>query len=71
MMSLGDRREKIFLDDVDRHDFVKTLAEACQKTGGQVHACCLMPNHYLWHEEPAERILKWLSDNHLRAGDNH
>src|SRR5882672_7372440 len=46
VMSRGDRREKIFLDDVDRHDFIKTLAEACQKTGWQVHAYCLMSNHY-------------------------
>ena len=30
---LGNRREDIFLDDVDRHDFIKTLAEACQKAG--------------------------------------
>jgi len=33
IMSHGDRREKIFLDDVDRQDFLKTLAETCQKTG--------------------------------------
>jgi len=46
LMSRGNRRDKIFLDDVDRHDFIKTLAEACQKTGWQVHAYCLMPNHY-------------------------
>jgi REP element-mobilizing transposase RayT len=46
VMSRGDQREDIFLDDVDRHDFVKTLAEACQKTGWQVHAYCLMRNHY-------------------------
>lgn len=46
VMCRGDRREKIFLDDVDRQDFLKTLAEACQKTGWQVHAYCLMPNHY-------------------------
>ena len=26
VMSRGDRREKIFLDDVDRQDFIKTLA---------------------------------------------
>jgi putative transposase len=45
-MSRGNRRGKIFLDDVDRQDFLKTLAEACQKTGWQVHAYCLMPNHY-------------------------
>jgi hypothetical protein len=34
-----------YLDDVDRHDFLKTLAEACQKTDWQVHAYCLMSNH--------------------------
>jgi len=45
-MSRGDRCENIFLDDVDRQDFVKTLAEACQKAGWQVHAYCLMRNHY-------------------------
>ena len=28
--SRGDRREDIFLDDVDRQDFLQTLAEACQ-----------------------------------------
>jgi REP element-mobilizing transposase RayT len=46
VMSRGDRRERIFLDDVDRQDFIKTLAEACQKTAWRVHAYCLMPNHY-------------------------
>ena len=46
VMNRGDRRENIFVDDVDRQDFVKTLAEACAKTGWQVHAWCLMPNHF-------------------------
>jgi REP element-mobilizing transposase RayT len=45
-MSRGNRREDIFLDDVDRHDFLEILAEACQKTGWQVHAFCLMSDHY-------------------------
>ena len=36
-MSRGDRRDDIYLDDVDRHDFLKTLAEDCEKTGCQVH----------------------------------
>jgi hypothetical protein len=31
----GDRRENSFLGDVDWQDFVKSLAEACQKTGWQ------------------------------------
>ncbi len=46
VMSRGNRRQEIFLDDVDRQDFLKTLAEACQKTGWQVHAYCMMSNHY-------------------------
>jgi putative transposase len=46
VMGRGDRREDIYLDDVDRQDFLKTLAEACQKTDWQVHAYCLMRNHF-------------------------
>ena len=46
VMSRGDRQERIFLDDIDRQDFIKTLAEACQKTDWQVHAYCLMSNHF-------------------------
>ena len=46
VLSRGDRREDIFLDDVARQDFLKTLAEACQKTDWQVHAYCLMRKHY-------------------------
>ena len=40
VMSRGDSRESIFLDDVDRQDFLKTLAETCQKTGFEIHAKC-------------------------------
>ena len=58
VLSRGDRREEIFLDDVDRQDFLKTLAEAGQKTGWQVHAYCLMRNHFhLVMEMKAERII--------------
>jgi REP element-mobilizing transposase RayT len=46
VMSRGDRREDIFLDDVDRQDFLRTLAETSQKTGFEVHAYCLMRNHF-------------------------
>jgi len=45
-LSRGDRREEIYDDDVDRQDFLKTLAETCQKTDWQVHAFCLMSNHF-------------------------
>ena len=37
VMSRGNRRADIFLDDVDRQDFLRTLAEACLKADFQVH----------------------------------
>ncbi len=62
-MSRGDRREAIFKDDLDRECFVGTLAEACEKTGWQVHAYCLMANHFhLVVETPRGNLvagMKW------------
>jgi putative transposase len=46
IMNRGDRREAIFRDDGDRLLFLETLAQACQKTDWQVHAWCLMSNHF-------------------------
>ncbi|MDA1275100.1 MAG: hypothetical protein O2960_13790 [Verrucomicrobia bacterium] len=37
-MSRGDRRENIFHDEMDRQDFLETLAEACLKVDFQVRA---------------------------------
>jgi putative transposase len=46
VMSRGDRREPVFRDDDDREAFFSTLQEACCKTRWQVHALCLMNNHF-------------------------
>ena len=46
VMNRGVRREPIFKDEADRQCFVETLAEVCAKTGWQVHAYILMPNHF-------------------------
>jgi hypothetical protein len=46
VMNRGDRREPIYADDQDRLLFLDTLAEACEKTDWQVHAWCLMSNHF-------------------------
>jgi REP element-mobilizing transposase RayT len=75
-MSRGDRREDVFLDDVDRQDFIKTLAEACQKTGWQVHAYCLMRNHYhLVLETPNANLvagMAWLQSTYtIRLNHRH
>jgi REP element-mobilizing transposase RayT len=76
LMCRGDRREAIFLDDIDRHDFIKTLAEACQKTGWQTHAYCLMPNHYhLVVETPNANLvagMAWLQSTYtIRLNHRH
>ena len=64
VMSRGDRREEIFRDDADRQRFLATLGEACAKTGWQVHALCLMPDHFhLVVETPQANLvagMKWL-----------
>ena len=46
VMNRGDRREPIFRDDLDHERFLTTLAEVCTKTDWQVHAFCLMGNHF-------------------------
>ena len=76
VMSRGDRREDIFLDDVDRYDFLKTLAEACQKTSWQVHAYCLMKNHFhLVVETPEGNLvegMRWLQSTYtIRLNHRH
>lgn len=76
VMSRGDQRDDIFLDDVDRHDFIKTLAEACQKTDWQVHAFCLMRNHYhLVVETPQANLvagMQWLQSTYtIRLNNRH
>lgn len=63
VMNRGDRREAIVRDAKDRERCLETLAEACSKTGWQVHAFCLMPNHFhLVVETPQPNLvagMKW------------
>ncbi len=63
VMNRGDRREPIFGDDADRKQFVETLGEACVRSGWQVQAYCLMPNHFhLVVETPQPTLvagMKW------------
>jgi REP element-mobilizing transposase RayT len=62
-MNRGDRREPIFRDDADRQRFGETLGEACVRSGWQVHAYYLMPNHFhLVVETPQPTLvagMKW------------
>jgi REP element-mobilizing transposase RayT len=64
VMNRGDHREDIFRDDQDRHRFLLALGQACGKTEWQVHAYCLMRNHFhLVIETPQPNLvagMKWL-----------
>jgi REP element-mobilizing transposase RayT len=63
VMNRGDRREPIFKGDQDRMLFLETLGQACQKTDWEVHAYCLMSNHFhLVVETPKANLvagIKW------------
>jgi len=64
VMSRGDRRQDIFRAPADRVLFLETLAAACGKTQWQVHAYCLMSNHFHFVvETPRTNLvagMKWL-----------
>jgi putative transposase len=62
VMNRGDRREVIVRDRRDRERFLSTLGEACAKTGWQVHAFCLMSNHFhLVVETPQPNLVNGMS----------
>ena len=76
VMSRANGTGNVFLTDVDRQDFLRTLAEACPKTGFQVHAYCLMRNHFhLVVETPNANLvagMRWLLSAYtLRFNPRH
>lgn len=70
LLSRGNQGQEIFRDDPDRKRFLETLTEACEKTGWQVHAYVLMPNHYhLLVETPEPNLvagMKWLQGTYTQ-----
>jgi REP element-mobilizing transposase RayT len=71
VMSRGDRREDIFADETDRKGFLAILGQTCAKTGWEVHAYCLMSNHF--HavvETPQPNLangMRWLLGTYTQA----
>lgn len=63
LLSRGDRREDIFWDEKDRSSFLELLGRCCARTGWEVHAYCLMSNHFhLVIETPRANLvagMKW------------
>jgi REP element-mobilizing transposase RayT len=76
LMNRGNRKEIIYRDEADRQVFLDTLAEACGKTAWEIHAYCLMPNHFhLVAETPRANLvagMKWLLGTYtLRFNRRH
>lgn len=46
VINRGNYRADIFRSEKAKDAFLKCLGEACEKTGWEVHAWCLMSNHY-------------------------
>ena len=70
VMARGNRRERIFRDDVDREFFCEILGKACERTGWKVHAWVLMTNHYHFMLQTPEPNLvagmQWLQNTYTR-----
>src|SRR5688572_6730140 len=57
VLSRGDRREAIVRDDADRNLWLGLLEKTCRRTGWEIHAYCLMSNHFhLVVETPRENL---------------
>ena len=70
VMARGDRRDAIVRDDADRATFVRTLAEASERSGFRVHAFAPMSNHYqLLLETPQANLSPGMGC--LHAADQH
>ncbi len=73
MMDRGNRMEAVFLDDEERRLFLKTLWQACARTGWRIHSYVLMGNHYhLLMETPEPNLssgMQWLQATYSRPHD--
>ena len=70
VMARGNQGRAIYRDDRDRLGFLKTLGEACEKTGWGIHAYVLLGNHYhLLVETPEANLvagMKWLQGTYTQ-----
>ncbi len=70
VMSRGNHQQPIFRSDQDCELFLKTLGEACGRTGWRVHAYILMGNHYhLLIETPEANLvagMSWLQSTYTK-----
>lgn len=62
VMARGNCRNPIVHEDDHREMFVKTLAQACERTGWRVHPWALMNNHcHLFIESPEANLVSGMA----------
>ena len=73
VVSRGARREAIFRIEADRKLFLDLLGLSCQRTGWQIHAYCLMDNHFhLVVETPRSNLsagMQWLLGSYTQRSN--
>jgi len=61
VMSRGVARMRTFMDDDDRRSFLEILAKLVEADAVEVHAFCLMPNHYhILLRTPHGELGRWM-----------
>jgi REP-associated tyrosine transposase len=67
----GNRRQRIFDDDLDRERYLALLTEVCRTRGWHIPAWCLMTNHvHLMadvSEDTLSRGMQWLGGRYAQA----
>ncbi len=71
VMNRGIERRRVFDDDDDRRSFLRLLASLEEQFGVEVHAYCLMDNHYhlALHTPEANlsRAMRWLGQSYTQG----
>ncbi|HUW56022.1 MAG TPA: transposase [Planctomycetota bacterium] len=71
VLNRGNSRATVFHNERDYEEFLKLMAEACERLEMRVLGFCLMPNHFhmaLWPQEDKDlgRWMHWLTTTHVR-----
>ena len=71
VINRGNRKERVFHDDVDYRRFIHLLTLANERVPIRALAWCLMPNHFHlliwpWADGDLSRWMQWLMTTHVR-----
>lgn len=71
IVNRGNMRMEVFNDAEDYDYFLELLAKGLKKTGVELHAYCLMPNHFHLlvvpqKEDSLSKLMQWLMTSHVR-----